>query len=66
MLSKNLLEDVLERMNIHELEDEMELEETPVRLVHTHLYKNLPKHYQIDFCNKVASLKAELSTSPAN
>ena len=48
MLSKNLLEDVLERMNIHELEDEMELEEeAPVRLMHTSVEKlsrNIFKH----------------------
>ena len=36
MLSKNLLE----RMNIHQLEDEMELEEeAPVRLMHTSVEK---------------------------
>ena len=46
MLSKNLLEDVIERMNTHELEDEMELEEeTPLRLIHTSV-ENLPKHFQ--------------------
>ena len=61
MFPKNLLEDALERMNIHQ--DEMELgEEALVRLRHTSKEKLTETFSNTDFCNKVASLKAELST----
>ena len=65
MLLKTLLEDVLERMNIHQDEIELE-EEAPVRLLYTSEEKLTEILSNTDFCNKVASLKTEVSTSPAN
>ena len=50
-------------MNIHQ--DEMELEEVLVRLRHMSEEKLTEIFSNTDFCNKVASLKTELSTSPA-
>ena len=69
MLSKNLLQDVLERMDTHQdgVCSQMELEtESPVQVLHTPEDKLAEIFSNWDFCSKIASLQTELSVSPAN
>lgn len=69
MLPKNLLQDVLERMDTHQegVGSLMELEtESPVQVLHTPEDKLAEIFSNRDFCSKIASLQTELSVSPAN
>jgi len=68
MLSKNLLQDVLERMDTHQdgVCSQMELESgSPEQVLHTPEDKLAEIFSNQDFCNKIASLQTELSVSPA-